>query len=147
RRLATMTSPDLAGTAIVTDEGEARRELGASRRGPCERGGSASLARYDPEKVVIRATAQERGVLVLSDAWFAGWKAKVDGKRATVLRVDHALRGVALPPGSHTVEMEFRPTSQSAGEILSVATILVILGASAMRGGGRRGAAVSRRRR
>ena len=70
--------------------------------------GSARLERYDRERVVARATAKRKSLLVLTDVHYPGWKATVDGKPADIERVDYLLRGVVVPAGTHTVEFSYR---------------------------------------
>jgi uncharacterized membrane protein YfhO len=84
----------------------------AARRG-------ARIVRYDDERVDIRAHADRAGMLVLSDTWFPGWKAQVDGADATVEQVDYVLRGVRLGPGEHTVSLRYAPASWTAGRLVS----------------------------
>jgi len=47
------------------------------------------------------------GYLVLSDVYYPGWRATVDGVPAEIQRADYVFRAVLLPPGEHTVRMEF----------------------------------------
>jgi uncharacterized membrane protein YfhO len=49
------------------------------------------------------------GLVVLTDQWYPGWTATVDGRDAPILRVDTALRAVAVGPGSHTIEYRYAP--------------------------------------
>jgi hypothetical protein len=88
-------------------------------------GGSATITHYEDERVVLHARGA--GMLVLSDTWFPGWHAKVDGRDAKVERVDHMLRGVRVGPGVHTVEMTYRPLSFRIGWILSLVTALALV--------------------
>ncbi len=69
----------------------------------------------------IEADVARPSLLVLSETYFPGWKAKVDGTSQEVLRVDGALRGVALGPGRHRVELAYEPRSFALGLWLSVA--------------------------
>jgi 4-amino-4-deoxy-L-arabinose transferase-like glycosyltransferase len=80
-----------------------------------------------PGRVEIEVDASGDGVLVLADAWFPGWEAEVDGAAQEVLLVDHALRGVALGPGRHTVRMRFRPASVRDGAALSALALLGLI--------------------
>ena len=141
-RVAAMTSGDLRTTAVVDDAAVARRALGPGAGTPdagsaCT-GGDATVGRYDPERVTLDVNADVRSVAVLSDSWFPGWQATVDGRAVPVLRVDHALRGVVVGPGTHRIEMRFRPSSFTYGAALSVSTIAVIGGAGAVTGVRRR---------
>jgi uncharacterized membrane protein YfhO len=55
--------------------------------------------------------------LIVSDAYHADWEVNVDGRPATLLRVNHVMRGVALSPGEHVVEMKFKPDGLGASLI------------------------------
>jgi hypothetical protein len=70
-------------------------------------------------RVIVEATAAAAGLLVLSDQYFAGWSAEVDGAPAPILRVNHTMRGVLLPPGEHVVTFTFAPRSLQLGAALA----------------------------
>lgn len=137
-RLGAMSSPDLRSTAIVAEGPAARRALRTAPTGPCRSAGDVVVTRYEPERVVLSAEVEHQSVLVLTDSWYPGWRARVDGKPASLLRVDHALRGVALPPGTHRVEFEFRPAVLPAGAGVTALTMLLLFAwsAAAYRGRG-----------
>jgi hypothetical protein len=87
-------------------------------------GGEAHIVSYEPERVRIRARSAGPGMLVLSDNYYPGWKATVDGKDVHVERVDYLLRGVPLRAGEHMVEFRYQPLSWSIGWIMSVAALI-----------------------
>jgi MYXO-CTERM domain-containing protein len=91
-------------------------------------GGEARIVRYEPERVEIDAVSRGRGLLVLSDLFYPGWKARVDGQDADVERVDYLLRGVSLEDGEHRVEFVYEPTSWRVGSILTIAGLVALLG-------------------
>jgi hypothetical protein len=84
--------------------------------------GSARITADEPERVVVRAEANNRALLVLADTWFPGWRATIDGRSAPIVRTDQLLRGVVLPAGAHTVEFTYVPWSWRIGWILSLLT-------------------------
>ncbi len=65
---------------------------------------------------------------VLSDTFYPGWSAAIDGRPARIYEVDGYMRGVLVPSGTHTVTMRYRPFSVYAGAAL---TLLSGLGALA----------------
>ena len=83
-------------------------------------GGSARLAAYEPERVVVEADSRGPGLLVLSDLHYPGWNATVDGREVDIERVNYVMRGVPLEPGSHRVEFTYEPLSWHIGWILSL---------------------------
>jgi hypothetical protein len=91
--------------------------------------GSSRIVDYGPERVVLSADASRRGLVVLSDVWFPGWKAKVDGRDVPIERVDYLLRGVAVGPGKHRIEMRYQPWSWRIGWIVSLLTVALLAAA------------------
>ncbi|MFQ6015360.1 MAG: YfhO family protein [Anaerolineae bacterium] len=83
---------------------------------------------YQPERVMVRADLASEGYLLLSDAYYPGWRARVDGKEAEILRADYYFRAVKLPAGEHWVEFVYDPPSLKLGATISLATLLVLVG-------------------
>lgn len=86
--------------------------------------GSATILSYDADRVVIKTETKTPGDLVLTDTYYPGWKATVDGNSAQVKRYNFALRKVAVPSGTHTVIMTYAPLSVAAGKMLSSISII-----------------------
>jgi hypothetical protein len=80
-----------------------------------------------------------RGYLVVSETWYPGWRARIDGVPAQVERADYALLGVPLPPGARGVELWYEPRGFAAARWATV------LGLGLMVAGG--GASIRTRRR
>jgi hypothetical protein len=76
------------------------------------------------DRVVIDAASDAAGVLVVSEAHYPGWSATVDGRATPLLRADYALRGVALPPGRHRVELRYHARPTRVGLGLSLLALL-----------------------
>ncbi|WP_119068550.1 YfhO family protein [Aggregatilinea lenta] len=95
---------------------------------PAGEDGSATISEYNLNDVTI-TTSGGGGLLVLSDQYYPGWHATVDGDEADIVRTDVALRGVCVPAGEHTVRFEFRPLSLVAGVGVSAVGWLVWLAA------------------
>jgi hypothetical protein len=86
--------------------------------------GSARLLALGPDRVQIEAELEAPGHLLLLEAWDPGWRVRVDGREAPLLRADMVFRAVALQPGRHRIEMAYRPLSVTVGLALSVAAAL-----------------------
>jgi uncharacterized membrane protein YfhO len=86
----------------------------------------AHITEYQDTRVVVNATALQRGLLVLGDQFHPGWKARLDGRPVNVLRVNQILRGVLVPPGDHKIVFEFAPSSLSAGILLGIAGMTLV---------------------
>ncbi len=85
------------------------------------------MARHEPNYVAIKAAMSCRGMVILTDTWFPGWRATVDGRSAVIEKAYGAFRGVVVEAGDHTVEMRYRPWSVFIGAALTGAAALVAL--------------------
>jgi len=122
--LAGMETAELSTTAVLElPPGQARP---SDRSAQCDPGTEATVETYEPERVVLSADPERDAVLVLTDTWDPGWRATVDGQPATVLRADHALRGIRLGPGKHRIEFSFEPSWLLPGAIVSISSLAVM---------------------
>jgi len=94
---------------------------------------SAHADRYEPGHIVLTlSTGAPRGsALVVSENFYPGWRALVDGKPAVVERADYVLMGVPLPEGARRVELSFSSESYARGKVITLVAIAVSLLAAA----------------
>ena len=90
----------------------------------CEGPEDARISRRKANSVFVEARLACRGMLVLSDTWYPGWSAQVDGRTAPIYPADSALRGVVIGPGQHHIEFRYRPASAIIGAAMSVSGLL-----------------------
>jgi hypothetical protein len=74
--------------------------------------------------VEARVTGGVTSLLVVSQNLADGWTAKVDGEDTSIVAVDGALIGVFVPPGDHTVTLEYLPRTFLAGGAVTAAALL-----------------------
>jgi len=86
--------------------------------------GQAGIVRYTNHDVTIRASLNGPGVLVLTDSFYPGWRAYVDGKETKIFRANLFFRGVSLTAGEHVVEFRYEPRSFMIGTFISLATFV-----------------------
>jgi hypothetical protein len=77
--------------------------------------GSIEVLAYGPNRAAFHVETSETALLVVSDLLYPGWRARIDRKPAPIYAVNGLFRGMIVPPGAHTVEMLFRPTSLRLG--------------------------------
>jgi len=70
--------------------------------------GSAKIISYTPNKIVIKTSSNSPALLFLSDNYYPGWKARVDGKSSKIYRADYSFRAVIVPKGESVVEFLFK---------------------------------------
>jgi hypothetical protein len=103
---------------------------GLPRAASAEPAGSAPIVHVEADRLEVTAAAERAGLLVVSDAWFPGWTATVDGRPTEVERVNYVFRGVRVGPGTHRVEFAYRPLSWRIGWIVSLVAVLGIAAAA-----------------
>jgi hypothetical protein len=94
--------------------------------------GNARVTAYNDNRLELEAASATEGILVLSEVFYPGWKAYVDGAETEILRTDYNLRGIAFPGGSHHVEFRFTPPPFVTGAWITGAALVVCLGGLAM---------------
>ncbi|HXY30167.1 MAG TPA: YfhO family protein [Gemmatimonadaceae bacterium] len=94
---------------------------------------SAVARVYEPGHIVLEvsAPAPEGSALVVSENYYPGWRATVDGKPAAVGRTDFVLIGVALPTGGQRVELTFESPAFERGRLITLIALAVALAAVA----------------
>lgn len=78
------------------------------------------VTRLTPDRVDVEVNALAPGFLVLTDPFYPGWEATIDGRTTPILRADYALRAVRVDAGAHTVAFRFRPASVRNGIVASL---------------------------
>jgi uncharacterized membrane protein YfhO len=76
---------------------------------------------------VIDVETPTQQLLVLSDLYYPGWRADLDGASVTVHRTNHAMRGVVVPPGTHRLTFRYEPSSVRIGAWISAAGMGALL--------------------
>jgi hypothetical protein len=86
---------------------------------------NASITRYENNRIELDVETTHDGILVLSEIYYPGWRAYVDGSGAELFRTNYHLRGLMVNSGKHKVEVRFQPDSYAHGMMISIAALLV----------------------
>ncbi len=85
---------------------------------------------YAPTRLEIAVESEAAGYLVLSDAYYEGWQAAVNGSETPILRANIMFRAVPIPAGESTVVMEYRPWWVGWLPVMGSAWFVVAIGAA-----------------
>ena len=88
-------------------------------------GDTVRFRRYEPNRVEVEVSGGG-GFLVLTDVWYPGWTATVDGVPVPVYRANYVFRAVEVPSGRHEVVFRFEPASYRRGRLLSLGTLAAV---------------------
>ena len=85
-----------------------------------------TIVEYQPKRIELKSASDSNTYLVLSELFYPGWQAYVDGKEAPILRADFLLRAIPLKSGQHDIIFVYRPMSFRVGATISLFTLIVL---------------------
>ncbi len=87
---------------------------------------AVTIRDYTAERVVIDVQAGAAGYLVLTDAYYPGWAAQVNGTEMPIYRADIVFRAVEIPAGQSEVIFELRPAWYPGAQLAGLAAWLIL---------------------
>lgn len=82
------------------------------------------MTSYAPERVEMRLDAAAPALLILTDSYYPGWQATLDGEAVTIYEADLLFRGVFVPEGEHQLVLRYEPVSWARGRVVSLITLI-----------------------
>jgi uncharacterized membrane protein YfhO len=79
-------------------------------------------------RLLLLVNSAEDNLLVLSDTYYPGWKAFVNGKEIKIYRADYTFRAIPLNAGTHRLEFVYDPMSFKLGAGVTLLGILGCIG-------------------
>ncbi len=80
---------------------------------------------YSPERVVLETHSTRDGLLMLTDAYYPGWVALVDGQPTVIYEADGLFRGVLVGAGRHEVVFALELKSYAVGRALTIVALML----------------------
>jgi hypothetical protein len=77
--------------------------------------GTCRARKYDNGDLDVDTDTTRNGYLVLSEVYYPGWRAAIDGRAVPVERADYLITALPLPAGKHHVTYRYDPISFKAG--------------------------------
>ncbi len=137
--LATVLNPrfDVRRAALFDTSARVHASVGVEAL-PAPISVTTSVSHYEPGKVRIdlSAPAPNGSSLLVSENYYPGWKATVDGKPAPIGRADYTFIGVELPSGARSIQLDFTSPAYERGKVITWIAILfgfLMLGAGVWR--------------
>lgn len=85
--------------------------------------GKVDQVAREPNNVSFKTNSQQNNYLVVSQAYYPGWKAWVDGVLTPVQKANIGLSAIYLPAGQHELELKYDPDSVKLGAVVSLLTL------------------------
>jgi len=89
--------------------------------------GTAEIVSWNPTRIEITTDAPAPRCLFVSQTFFPGWSAEVDGQPAAMVPANVAGIALSVPAGEHHVALSYRPTRVYVGAAISGAVALALI--------------------
>ncbi|MFN8458347.1 MAG: YfhO family protein [Anaerolineae bacterium] len=118
---------------LAADDFDLRRSAVVSQPIPSPLEADTSTAALEimawgPNSLTIHTQTAGQHLLVLSQIYYPGWQAALDGQPVEVWQVNTILQGILIPPGGHTLELKFSPPAFWLGVVISLSAAILCLG-------------------
>ncbi len=91
---------------------------------------TVTVAAQTSDRVVLDATLDRPGLVILADVFYPGWTLTIDGKPAPIFRANRLMRGAAVQAGRHQLVYTYQPASFRQGAAISLVGLLILAGGS-----------------
>ena len=120
--LAAIQSPDFdpARTAVLIENTVPALSPGSGG------GDTVTVTEYANDRMTLEVQSTGDGLLVLSEGWYPGWRARVNGVETPVLVANGGLRALAVPDGNSVTELRFQPQPWRYGLMLAAIGLLLL---------------------
>ncbi len=85
----------------------------------------SEILSYSEHEIKLDVSSPKAAILVLSDIYYPGWKAYIDGKDAKIYRADYLFRAICVSAGRHDVVFRYEPTSYKLGLLISLSALVI----------------------
>jgi len=86
---------------------------------------TVTITHSSANQIALATSASQQRFLVLSEMYFPGWYATVDGVATPIYRTNYLFRGIVVPAGQHTVRFAYRPVSALLGVGMTLVALMI----------------------
>lgn len=86
---------------------------------------SVDFNKYSDQSMTLGVSIEKSAPLIVSNVFYPGWNAYVDGDKVEIKRVNYMFQSVLVQEGNHKVEFKYQPQSFYKGLRLSVLGIIL----------------------
>lgn len=84
-----------------------------------------TIKTYKENNVLINVSTKQNGLLVLSDNYYPGWKALIDGQKTPIYRANYSFRAIEIAKGNHEILFSYEPDSIKIGFLVTVFSLVI----------------------
>jgi hypothetical protein len=107
-------------------DGKILRNRRVLPRARLEGAGTARVERHEPTAWTVEVASRGVDRLILANPFFPGWEARVDGRHTRIEARPGDPVTVPVPPGSHRIDLVYRPLSWRIGWAVALAAAIAL---------------------
>lgn len=84
----------------------------------------AKITEYKLNSISLKTSTNIDGILVLSEIFYPGWVAYIDGVKTKIYRANWNIRAILVGKGEHHINFKFEPNTFYIGMWITISTLL-----------------------
>ncbi|MBT3255149.1 MAG: YfhO family protein [Deltaproteobacteria bacterium] len=85
------------------------------------------FVQYSGNRLALNFHMPQGGMLVLSEIYYPGWKAFLDGKEKEIYKTNYLFKSIYAPEGNHHLELVFEPANFTFGMVFTISLLVLLL--------------------
>lgn len=106
------------GVATFINDSSKRADGDSTRKDRVE------YKRESNNSILVTTDSEKQAVLIITESYYPGWKATVDGRSVPIVHANYLFKSVILEAGHHEVRFTYFPDSFKAGLLLLLVGII-----------------------
>ena len=82
---------------------------------------------YEDKKIVINTSTNKESYLLLTNTYYPGWQADINGQQTEIIKADYLFQAVKLPAGQNTVTFSYHPQYYRWGKNITLSTLGIMI--------------------
>ena len=123
---AALLEPGFNPTEVVILEEDPK--IAISSKNTPSSASNVQIIDYFNRTLRIKASMAADGFLVVSEKYYPGWKAHVNGQETQIYKANYTLQAIFLPQGEHEVLFRFQSTQFIVGLAVTMLTCIGLIG-------------------
>jgi uncharacterized membrane protein YfhO len=112
---------DISKTVVLEEE------IDIPRTNSTKTNGEVQITHSENTQVKLNTKLDEKSLVVLSDSFYPGWEAYIDGQQTKIYPANINSRAIIAPAGNHQIEYVYKPPNIRFGTLISVFSLLLAL--------------------
>ena len=88
---------------------------------------NVEIVKYSSNKILLNTESDTNSILIISDNFYPGWIARVNGENTEIIRANYTFRAVPIPAGKNNIEILYTPDSFRMGAVISFISVLIAI--------------------